>query len=329
MDSQLLDISTTEAAMPNNEKLNDASALLALMHGKNDSICRVFSKEIFVTREKLIQLNKMVIDKLSLHTVGDILTSIDVTMSDKEVLSFKSWPEFELKDFSFEHAATKSIFVQWDFMIKLERYKIPQRHTVSIRISTTPNPSDFFKVLLSGGFDEEHDIELQTSTMLCKVDFINNTLAEELINVAAKWNDLCENAYSKKGILRLFLARFKNECANIGKISTALTIAMIIAFAARWYIAKRSIVVDDEVLLYAIIFSIPLYVFINKISHNFGQMIFNKFGELMDTHIFGLSNGDKKELERIDHKSKCGKEVALFVINTLTSIILSIIFLFV
>lgn len=32
MDSQLLDISTTEAAMPNNEKLNDASALLASVY---------------------------------------------------------------------------------------------------------------------------------------------------------------------------------------------------------------------------------------------------------------------------------------------------------
>ena len=77
----------------------------------------------------------------------------------------------------------------------ISNYEVPQRHTVNVRISSNPNPSDFFKVLLSGGFDESHDLDIQS----CTVDFVNNTLAEELVNVAEHWNELCECAYSKKG----------------------------------------------------------------------------------------------------------------------------------
>ena len=40
------------------------SALLSLLHGKNDSICKLFNKEIKVDIVNLKQLNKMMCDKL-------------------------------------------------------------------------------------------------------------------------------------------------------------------------------------------------------------------------------------------------------------------------
>ncbi len=37
--------------------LHNASALLALLHGKSDSICRIFNKEIMVGKTELKTLN--------------------------------------------------------------------------------------------------------------------------------------------------------------------------------------------------------------------------------------------------------------------------------
>lgn len=306
--------------------LQNASALLALMHGKSDSICRLFKKEILVSKNDLKSLNDSMISKLSLHNTSAITTSIDITFSNKRVITFKSWAEFETYDFMSINSPTKSIFIQWDFLAFISNYEIPQRHTVSVRISSTPNPSDFFKVLLSGGFDESHDLDIQSCTMICKVDFVNNTLAEELVNVAEHWNDRCECAYSKQGKIRPFLFFHRIGCAHIFEVCFMFWIALIIAIIIKLSMLNNLLVVSNEFLLYALVAIIPLSFLAKSVAHAGGQKIFSSFGNLMDAHIFSISTGDCKEQKKIEHNNTLGKEFTMFVLNAAFSIILSIIF---
>lgn len=320
------DLQTSTHPLASKENIQNASALLALLHGKSDSLCRLFSKEIFVGIEDLQSLNDMIIQKLSLHKVNAITTTLDITFANKRILTFKSWSEFESYDFQKINSSTKSIFIQWDFLASLDNFKVPQRHTISVRISSTPNPSDFFKVLLSGGFDEAHDLDIQSCTMICKVDFVNNTLAEELVNVVGHWDDLCECAYSEKGKIRPFLMKHRNICAHIFEICFIISAALIIAISVKWCIEKELFCVTLNLLLYALIAIVPVAEVIKTFSHMGGQRIFNAFGDLMETHIFKLSTGDKKEQQRIEKNSKFGKDLAVFLINVIFSIILSYIF---
>ena len=307
--------------------IQNANALLALLHGKSDSICRLFEKEISVNKDALSSLNNDMIQKLSLHNVTAITTSIDVTFSNKRVVTFKSWDEFEKYNFMSINSATKSIFIQWDFLALIQNYEIPQRHTVSVRISSTPNPSDFFKVLLSGGFDEDDDLDIRSCTMICKVSFVNNTLAEELVNVAENWNDLCECAYSKKGKIRPFLFSHRNGCAHIFEICFMAWSAFLIAIILKLLIKNNALVISNEVLLYAFICIIPTTFLVKYIAHACGQKIYTSFGDLMDTHVFSISLGDSKEQQKIQRDSAFGKEFGMFIINAIFSIVLSIVFL--
>lgn len=309
--------------------LRNASALLALMHGKSDSICRLFKKEILVNKNNLSLLNNSMVEKLSLHNISSITTSIDITFSNKKVITFKSWLEFEKYNFDTINSATKSIFIQWDFLAIINNYKIPQRHTVSVRISSTPAPSDFFKVLLSGGFDESHDLDIQSCTMICKVDFVNNTLAEELVNVAEHWNELCECAYSKKGVLRSFLFNHRGLCAHIFEIFFTFCIALIVAIFLKVIIQNHLLVVSEKTLLYTLVGIIPLSSLIKNISRAGGGKIYTSFAGLMDTHIFSISTGDYKEQTKVEKNSKFGKELTLFIFNIIFSIVLSAIFFFI
>lgn len=325
MKEELVEAQETSLLL-NQENLQNASALLALLHGKSDSICRLFRKEIVVGRNDLSSLNEMMVSKLQLHNVSVISTSIDVTFSNKKIISFKSWSDFELYDFTIINSATKSVFIQWDFFATLKGYQVPQRHTVSIRIASTPNPSDVFKVLLSGGFDETHDFDIQSATMLCKVDFINNTLAEELVNVAETWNDLCECAYSSKGKVRPFLQLHRNGIAHIFEICLTFSLALIVAIALKVVVFKGLLAVTNQVLLYALVAVIPLFSLVRNLAQAGGKWIYNAFGDLMDIHIFRLSKGDEKEIQRIGKRSEYGKELVVFVVNTLVSVILSLVF---
>ena len=307
----------------NQENLNNASALLALLHGKSDSICRLFRKEIIVGKDELSSLNELMISKLKLHNISVISTSIDVTFLNKNILSFKSWQEFDLCDFAKYNSATKSVFIQWDFFATLKDYKFPQRHTVSIRIASTPNPSEVFKVLLSGGFDESHDFDIQSATMICKVDFINNTLAEELVNVAENWNDLCECAYSSKGKIRPFLHIHRTSIAHFFETILSTSLALLVAIAVKLCIMKSILIVSNQVLLYALIAFIPLFGLVRNIAASAGKWMFNSFGNLMDTHIFRLSKGDEKENRRIEKRSAYWKELMVLLVNSLITLFFS------
>lgn len=307
------------------ENMQNASALLALLHGKSDSICRFFNKEIIVDKAQLKTLNEMIIEKLTLHNVSAITTSMDIVFTSKKILTFKSFEEFLKQDFEIINDVTKSIFVQWDFFVNLN-YSVPQRHTVSVRISSTPKPSDIFKVLLNGGFDDVDDISIQSATTLCKVDFVNNTLAEELVNVISTWNDLCESATAKKGRIRHFLFKHKNAISSISKFSAMYCICIIISVLIKLLISYKQLSINSEFLFFSIIIIFPITSLLTSIGKSISQSIYDKCENLLETHIFVLSKGDKKENERIKEKGKCSKEAFWFIVNTLVSIVLSVVF---
>lgn len=310
--------------------ITNISALLSLLHGKNDSICKLFNKEIKVDVNKLKQLHKMMCDKLEIHNVDAITTSIDINFTNRQILHFKSWYEFDTYDFATINSSTKSIFIQWDFFVRVDGYEVPQRHTVNVRIASSPKPSDMFKVLLSGGFDESDDIDIQGSTMICKVDFINNTLAEELINIAAKWNELCECAIHEKGKLLQFLYINNSKIANIGEISTILLLCSIIAIATSFF--KKiiefplisNITLASQICLF--LFLLPVFIVIKDLGRCFGKYLYNRLGKVMEIHIFNITQGDGKAIERIKNESDCKKECILFIGNLILSIVVSTIF---
>ena len=310
------------------ENIQNASALLALLHGKSDSICRVFNKEIKVEKSDLQALNKMMIEKLSIHNVGTVTTSLDVTFSNKQIITFKSWPEFEDYDFALINSETKSVFIQWDFFVLIAGFEFPQRHTVSLRITASPNPSDFFKILLNGGFDENASFDLANCTMFCKVDFINNTLAEELLNVAEQWNDLCVSAYSQKDKICCFLAKQRKHIANLFELLLICSLSLLLAITVKLLISRNILSISKEIILYAFCFILPIGKMILGIADSRAKRLYDSLSGLMDIHIFSISKGDSKAAEKIEKETKYGKHLAEIVFNVLFSIALSTVFYF-
>jgi len=307
------------------ENIQNASALLALLHGKTDSITKMFKKEIVVDIVKLVQLKNMMNEKLALHYITDSSTNIVFTFANKKVLSFKSWIEMEKYDFNQINSSTQSINIQWDFFAKLN-YDMPQRHTFNLRIVSSPKPSDVFKALLGGGFDENQDFEIQTCTMICRVDFINNTLAEELLNVAARWNELCECAATINGKTKVILFKKRNNFAKIAELLFILISSMLIALLIKILYNKLLINFNLETLIYGLIFSVPVLQIIRSLGHAIGKKLLEKFEGLMETHIFKITTGDYKMMQKIKKESTYKKELFLLILNIIFSLVISLVF---
>ncbi len=308
------------------EYLRNANALLALLHGKSDSVCRFFDKEIIVDINQLDSLNSLILEKLSLHNVSTITTSIDVSLIDKRTLSYKAWEDFKKENINAINSATKSIFIQWDFFAEFKNYKVPQRHTLNVRITSGLQPSDMFKVLLNGALDERDDFDLQCCTTVCKVDFINNALAEELLNVVQRWTELCESACSEKGHIRPFLFKYRSGLANFVEVCAIFSFCTVIAIIVKLLIYYHLIDFQVENTACLLIFLIPLATISEKVGRFFGKIIYSELSDLMDTHIFRISLGDSKQAQKITEKSHYRKSAGVFAFNIATSIILPFVF---
>jgi hypothetical protein len=328
MSTELLNSQSSESLLTK-ENLQNASALLALLHGKNDSICRLFNKEIAVDKTQIQRLNEMMMEKLGLHNVQAISTSIDIVFENKRILTFKTFLEYLTYNFDVISSPTKSFFIQWDFLVQLPSYVNPQRHTVSVRITSSLNPSDMFKIMISGALDEAYDFDMQCCTTLCKVDFINNTLAEELVSVVEQWNNLCENSCTQNGKFSQFIYKHAQPIADISAFFCCVTLCAIIAIALKLLTNSGIIHVTLSLFLCVSITFIPIGLAIRSIGKKFAGIIFYKCRQALDTHIFSSSDGDKKKKEKIKNESNYGKEVMVFIMNIIISFAISFFFWFI
>lgn len=140
------------------------------------------------------------------------------------------------------------------------------------------------------------------------------------------WNELCESAYSKKGKIREFLSDHRSGLAHFFEMCMIVWIVLIIAIILKLSVNGGIFVVSNEMIMYAILGSIPLRGVIQFISHGAGRWIFESFGNLMELHIFKISTGDMKKQQKIEKNSSFWKEIATFILNTTVSVALSIIF---
>ena len=303
--------------------LAEANSIYALLQGKKESTCRTFDRNIIVKVDDLVRLNTDMRDKLSLHSVTQLVTHIDVMCANKKVYSYKSWTDFQCADFQHKISPIRSVYVEWDFFIKLEGYANPQRHKVSVRLTTALSNSDTLKLMLAGGFDMSEPIDIDCCHMYCKVDFINNTLAEELINVVDAWNASCENRQLGKKSFRFFLYSYRNGLAHLAEILTTITTSFLIAILIKYTIIEQITALSAVFLL---LITLPVYKIVTVFSHRVGQLVYNKFYDIMDSHIFCITKGDQQELDRL--KRKCGyvKELVLIGIDLILSIATSLVF---
>lgn len=163
-------------------------AMFYLFAGKPDSKVRLLKRKIVVTAEDVRHLNTLVRDKLKLHAIEQCVTSVVVKFDRESTIEFGTWLEFQQFDWKRPYQ-TRELAVRWDFLIKLDSHKAPQRHTLTVRISSPPNPRDFLRAVISQDPDDDEDIDGKLALCIVRADFISHRLADELIDVVEEWNE--------------------------------------------------------------------------------------------------------------------------------------------
>lgn len=187
--------------------LDDLKALFYLYNAKPDTEIRFLKGGKIIELADIRSLEEQVADKLGNHdTVGQTV-SIAFILSNKKLKEFSTWAEFERAKWNTINEKIEVISISWNILLRLPQHKSPQPHSMKLRIGNSILPKDIFQLILTS--DDVSEVLEAGSPGVCKVDFINSIVANELLFIVDEWYkglkqapepDVIQNFFKKYGI---------------------------------------------------------------------------------------------------------------------------------
>ena len=175
MNNQVQNNEEKTVAVINEIQIKQFQSLYYLFKGKRDTDIKLFDDNKQFTYFEIIELNNKIYKKLALHEKITDLINVTVGLDKNEIRTFGNWHEFTQTDWNIS-SRTKYISIEWDFNIILpnQSHKVPQTHTLRVRIGNNLKPSEMIQVVFQGS--EEYELEEIQSQMVCKIDFVNSQI---------------------------------------------------------------------------------------------------------------------------------------------------------
>lgn len=298
-------------------------ALFYLYAGKPDSRIKVFKDSVYLEPCDIVELNDCIVRKLDAHNVGAQVTSVTVGFVGANIQEFGSWAEFTAHSWH-DPNCIEEVVVKWDFMVQVQRFDVPQRHTLLVRISSDMKPGKFLQLLASGNSDEFEKMDVMTAPAFCRVDFINAQISKELINEVTDWYDGRRSPALIPSVYYWFKKK-RNGIAIFTHYSLPFMFSLLWASAYIWYYSSLADI--GEVIKFSavwIFFGVYLTQPIGKIGHLLASSVYGRLDEISGNRVaFNFTSGDKKRnAELISQNNLLGKR---FLIQTCWAMLLNVV----
>jgi len=302
-------------------------ALFHLFVGRPDSEELVLYRIVKITQDDILRLYEKINEKLENHHVFSTNSKIDVSFENGKTKLFGSWEEYKSFDWIISEMTTE-IFIKFDFLVTLPSFSFPQRHALSVRIMSSPNPIRVLRSMLSSDPEEIDSIENMKGPIVCRVDFINNVLAKELLEIVKDWNSCCKKAFFENKFI-IFLQRNSRFHVYFFKFLTLLVMSILsvaILFKLTSDISDDLPATFGNLKLFVIwglftAIGLGLVNEIRKVITNYSMNAFEKYNRKFI--IFDLTNGDKEKQRELATKNS--KHIVSFIIGSSINFIINII----
>ncbi len=274
--------------------LQDFKSLYYQLNAKPDSSIKLFKERKVIEIADLIDIDSKIKEKLLNHRLAGSFTSIKISFSDKRILDICDWNEF-LKLRWDEATSIEHIELQWDFNVIIPRYRLPQRHTLKLRIGSNLKPNEMIQLIFLEDSDIKED-ELK-SVVICKVDYINVVISTELLSIVTDWYDALPSLTESNKLLNFIyhhhntLGSFLNVLFDIGGVLVGLGIIQIIL---KYHIFQPSVNLLLNVAIALALLWIPVYIF-SFIGTIFTEKFRNSINKISTPSMFNITKGDKNK----------------------------------
>lgn len=182
------------------------------LNAKPDTQIKIFKNPKLINFEDIISLNEQIQRKLINHDPQTMMVQVNVLLENGEIKSFGTWDEFKATKWNTISTETESVSIIWDMNIKLPHYEMPQRHTMKVRLGSPIRPNEFFQMMVTS--DDDSEIKQSIAPVICKVDFINSVISNELIQIVENWYRCLKNT-EPRSLFQKFISHFNQSVSRI------------------------------------------------------------------------------------------------------------------
>lgn len=272
-------------------------------NAKPDTQIKLFKEKKELSISDIFDLNNRVSEKLKTHSIETFITSLNFVLTEGNLREYSSWGEFERENWDYINQKTLSISIIWDLTFALPNYTIPQRHTLRVKIGNAIPPKDIFHLMFTS--DEIGELIQSQAEGVVKVDFINQVLGNELINIVNNWHEGLKNI-KKKNNTQNFLEKNDGKFRKI--LQYLLPIFLLyIGFIYQNLIFKELdiskilnlVTLERTLLIGASIISLGLLL-----SRLLANLMTEKINKLKTHNGILITKGDKNYSEEIKNENK-------------------------
>lgn len=299
------------------------------MNAKPDSMSKVYSQKIVITRDDIIDLNDRVNKKIRMHYQDDgYIATVTVSLSNREVINFQCWEEFLAYEW-VSHNCINSIILKWNFNIRMPQYDYPQNHVLMVKISNGLRPEEMLNLIFSGKVEDFDEIETNTFPVAARVDFIEPILGDELLNIVSEWIRGLKENREKKNLFIIILRKFRKRVAQyfnyfalimitfvgislINKLVYSFGIDKIYNLSTKQFLSLFNAIVIFVFILFAAL----------KLLNSVAQKIYDYLTQYGQGFAFSITKGDIKRQEEI--KESDDIKAKKIIVNLIFSLIFNV-----
>lgn len=317
-DNELMEVSNYEAYLKN------FRAVYNSMTAKSECKSKLFSGKIRVNREDIVELNRQITEKLKNH-FEDTGFSINVVVKfrDRDIIEFPDWASFEEYN-CVESTPIQSITLYWEYYIKLPKYQVPQKHALVVKISDGIRPEEVLNLVFAGKLENFEEIEKEICPLVARVDFIDYTLGDELLNIVDRWQQGVQLANEEVGWEKFFKK-------NKRKLAYLLHyITLIVAAVCGFVIIQQKLILSEAAtladltisqtcaLMWYILFIAIAWATVYKLSDFLSNVFYGVLARDREKHAFDISRGDKNlQQQNATAVTRTKKRIFLSILGTI------------
>lgn len=327
-----------ELAITEDEQiLKNYKSIYYMLNAKPDSISRAFSKRSLIGIDDLIDLNERIKEKVQMNYNDDgYIATVTVNFSNKRCIDFRCWEEFLQHNWT-ENYCVESIILKWNFNIRIPQYPNPQNHKLVVKITNGLRFEEFMNFIFSGHMEDFNEMEMETSPILARVDFINTLLGDEVLNIVKDWVDGLEASEIGKNKVILFARKYRKIVARLVEYISFFMFCFLGVSLLCQQIQNMDVDILGNLTMHQCSYLVALIVMfavvcsiIKKLSYIIAKSIYNGLEEYGEAYTFKITKGDEKKQKNIQKMDKyhgvmfCVKIVFSGVFNIVCGILSTI-----
>ena len=289
--------------------LDNIKAFFYLYNAKPDTEIRFLKDGKIVELADIRSIEEQVAAKLRNHDVLGQTVSIAFTLSSTKLKEFSTWAEFERERWKTVNEKVESLAISWNILIQLPQYQSPQTHSMKLRIGNSIPPKDLFQLLLTS--DNASEVREARSPGVCKVDFINAIIANELLFIVDEWYKGLRKAPELDPIQNFLRKHGKTASSAIQFFSPLLLLSIACMYTDYLY---PLLGVTEEISIgniqKSLVFLLAMFMVGSFFGSIFEKSIDQKIDKLEKYPSFLISKGDENAVEEFQrNNNKLTKQI--------------------